>query len=151
MINARAETLAKKPSFKTAFRYRRCLIPADGYYEWQSSDRSRKQPYLIRMADEQPFGLAGLYECRLDEAGNEIESCAVITTEPNEMTAEIHHRMPAIIDPDEYSQWLDPDMNDTDKLAPLLRPYPADRMIFHPVSKLVNNPDHDRPSCIEPV
>jgi len=149
MINARSETVSQKPAYRAALRYRRCLLPADGFYEWKAAGKARKQPYLIRMADEQTFALAGLWEHWQDQSGNEIESCTIITTEPNEMMARIHNRMPAIIDPDEYEQWLNTDVQDVDAVTPLLKPYPAELMMCTPVGTYVNNPKNNDPRCIE--
>ena len=105
MINARAETVAEKPSFRAAFRRRRCLIPADGFYEWQKQG-SRKQPYLIGLTDDQPFALAGLWETWQGPDGSLLESCTILTTDPNELMAPLHNRMPVMLAPDDYEQWL---------------------------------------------
>jgi putative SOS response-associated peptidase YedK len=147
MANARSETVATKPSFRQSFRSRRCLIVSDGFYEWQKVN-GRKQPYHIRLPDERPFGLAGLWE-RWDKGDNPVESCTILTTEANELMQPIHDRMPVILPPEEYSLWLDPRCGDTERLAKLLLPYPSAGMIAHKVSALVNNPKNDVAKCIE--
>ena len=149
MINARSETAPEKPSFRSAFRRRRCLIPADGFYEWQKTGNG-KQPFYIRMRDGSPFAFAGLWETWHEEDEN-IRSCAIITTAPNELAAEIHNRMPVILDPEDYDLWLDPDFDEKDPLASLLKPYPAEAMEAYPVSRFVNSPRHDDERCVEPV
>jgi putative SOS response-associated peptidase YedK len=148
LINARAETVAEKPSFRKAFRQRRCLVLADGFYEWQKQERA-KQPYYIRMKDERPFAFAGLWEHWTNPEGQTLETCALLTTEPNELMAPIHHRMPVILNPDSYDQWLDPDQQNVVQVQPLLQSYPADAMLASPVSRLVNNARFDDPQCIE--
>lgn len=149
MANARSETVATKPSFRQAFRSRRCLIVSDGFYEWQKVD-GRKQPYHIRLPDERPFGLAGLWE-RWDKGDNPVESCTILTTEANELMQPIHERMPVILPPEQYDFWLDPCSSDTERLAKLLRPYPSEQMVAYKVSTLVNNPRNDLAKCIEAV
>jgi putative SOS response-associated peptidase YedK len=148
LINARAETVAEKPSFRAAFRQRRCLIPADGFYEWQQLEGSRlKQPYFIGMSDERPFAFAGLYERWESPDGEKIESCTIVTTAANEVMAPIHDRMPVILASQEYAQWLDPGFKEIDRLQALLDPYPATEMKIHPVSSLVNSPKNNSPAC----
>jgi len=149
MINARSETAAEKPSFRTAFRKRRCLILADGFYEWQKTNGG-KQPYYIRMKNGSPFAFAGLWES-WDKYGGEIRSCTILTTDANEMVREVHHRMPVILPPETYDLWLDPDMRETELLLDLLRPYPDDGMEAYPVSRFVNSPSNDDERCIESV
>ena len=145
LINARSETVTEKPSFKDAFQKRRCLLPADGFYEWHPQG-SRKQPHLIRMADAEPFALAGLWE-RWDEPdGEPVESCTIVTTQANELMKPIHHRMPVILDPNDYARWLDPQASGVHEL---LRPYPADAMTAAPVSTRVNNPRNESPRCAQ--
>ncbi len=152
MINARAETLAEKPSFKAAYRRRRCLILADGFYEWRKeADGKTKTPLHIGLESGQPFALAGLWERWASPMGDEILSCTIITTSPNELMAAIHNRMPVILPPEAYALWLDPAERAATELAPLLRPFPAELMHAYPVSKLVNNPRNDSPACIERV
>ncbi len=150
-INARAETLAEKPSFKAAFRYRRCLIFADGFYEWQRlPGKKAKQPYYIRLKDGRPFAFAGLWERWQAPDGSELLTCAIITTRPNELLRPIHNRMPAILDEDAYTQWLDPDEAAPASLLPLLHPYAPDQMDAYPVTTQANNPANDSPECIAP-
>lgn len=149
MINARSETVAEKPSFRRAFKERRCLIPADGFYEWQRVGDG-KQPYYIRRRDGRPFAFAGLWE---DWRGSveEIRSCTILTTDANELVGEVHHRMPVIVAPENYEIWLDPDVRETDWLAPLLVPYSSEEMEAYPVSRFVNKPSNDDQRCVEPV
>ncbi len=151
MINARAETLAQKPSFRAAYRRRRCLILADGFYEWQRVDPGPKIPYRITLRDGQPFAFAGLWETWLAPDGSEVRTCAIITTQPNELIAPIHNRMPVILPPEAYDRWLSPEEQSATALQSLLRPYPADAMRMYPVSRQVNNPRLDDPACIEPL
>jgi len=150
LINARAETLGEKPSFRAAYLRRRCLILADGFYEWQTLPGSKaKQPMYIQLATKKPFAFAGLWELwRPDDTP--ILSCTIITTEPNALLAPIHNRMPVILPPDAYAQWLDPAEQKPATLNHLLAPYPADLMTAYPVSRLVNSPAADTPACIVP-
>jgi putative SOS response-associated peptidase YedK len=149
LINARAETVADKPSFRSAFKRSRCLVVADGFYEWKKgSDAKTKQPHYIRLKEDRPFAFAGLSE-RWTRNGETIESCTLITTDPNELMAEIHDRMPAILPKDYNDLWLDPEFESKEKLLSLLRPYPADEMTAHPISTLVNSPKNDVSACIE--
>ena len=153
MINARSETAAEKPSFRAAFKYRRCIIPADGFYEWQKQ-KGGKQPHLIGFKDDLTpggvFGFAGLWE-RWERDGSTIESCTILTTEPNELLAPIHNRMPVILHPDDYPEWLDTSLQDKDSLRHLLRAFPADQMQTVPVSTHVNNPRNEDPACVQPL
>jgi putative SOS response-associated peptidase YedK len=152
MINARAETLAEKPSFRSAFRRRRCMILADGFYEWrQMADSKRKIPMYIRLLSGKPFAFAGLWEAWNSSDGSNILSCTIITTQPNALMAPIHNRMPVILPVDAYDLWLQPGDQDVSKLAPLLAPYPAEDMNAYPVSTLVNSPANDLPACIVPA
>ena len=152
LINARAETLVEKPSFRTAFRRRRCLIPADGFYEWRADAGSKsKTPYYIRLKSQQPFAFAGLWEIWNSPDGSEIRSCTIITTTPNELMQVIHNRMPVILPLDDYAKWLDPGEPRPEMLQNLLRSYPADEMVAYPVSKLVNSPQNDVIACIQPA
>jgi putative SOS response-associated peptidase YedK len=152
LINARAETLAEKPSFRTAFRRRRCLILADGFYEWQSSPESKlKTPMFIHLKDKQPFAFAGLWELWFAPDGSEVRSCTIITTAPNSLMEPIHNRMPVILLPDAYQRWLDPGEQAPSRLQDLLRPYPAVEMAAYPVSRRVNNPANDTVDCIKPA
>ena len=149
MINARAETVAEKPSFRSALKSRRCLIAADGFYEWRKEENG-KQPYFIRLRGGVPFAFAGLWETWKGPEGP-IESCPVITTEANEMMRELHHRMPVILPPEDYSQWLKPDETDREVLLGLLRPFASGELEALRVSTHVNSPAHDDPQCIAPV
>ena len=149
MINARAETAPEKPSFRRAFRVRRCLIPADGFYEWKRTNGS-KQPYYIHMKDERPFAFAGLWESWNDNSGPAIRSCTILTTGPNALVAGVHDRMPVILPAGSYDAWLDPEA-ERDELAALLAPYPEDEMEAYPVSRFVNSPSNNDPRCIEPA
>ena len=149
-INAKAETVAEKPSFRSAFKKRRCLVMADGFYEWQVQSM-RKQPMWIGFRDRRPFAFAGLWAHWQPPAGEPMESCTILTTEPNDLMATIHTRMPVILAPSSYEQWLDPAFQQVDALNALLRPFPAEHMTACPVSTLVNNPRHDAPQCLEPV
>jgi putative SOS response-associated peptidase YedK len=150
MINARLETVSTKPAFRSAFKHRRCLIPADGYYEWQTVGK-RKQPYFIRQKDEGLFAFAGLWEHWGGNEGESVESCTIIVTDANEALRYIHDRMPVILDPQDYDRWLDPDTHDPAALLPLLRSAPAEQMVTTPVSPRVNSPRNEDEGCITPV
>ena len=152
MINARSETLAEKPSFRNAYKRKRCLILADGYYEWQKIPGDRlKQPVYIRLKSQKPFALAGLWETWQTEGMNEpLRSCTIITCPPNAMLAEIHHRMPVILPQDAYAAWLTLNERPSDALQPLLNPYPDEEMEAYPVSRFVNRPMNDSSQCIAP-
>ena len=139
LINARSETVADKPAFRQAFRQRRCIIPADGFYEWQRTG-GRKQPFFFRMRDERPFGFAGLWERWEGEGGEVIDSCAILTTEANEVLRPVHDRMPVILHPEDYKLWLVDDERKAELRLDLLRPFPAEEMLGYPVSTLVNSP-----------
>lgn len=149
MINARSETAPEKPSFRRAFRERRCLIPADGFFEWQRTNGA-KQPFYIHMEDGRPFGLAGLWESWKGDGDGEVRTCTILTTEPNAVVGGIHNRMPVIVAPDAYDVWLDP-ASETDELTGLLAPYPEGEMEAYPVSRFVNSPSNNDPRCIEPA
>ena len=146
MINARAETLSQRPAFRSAFAHRRCLIPADGFYEWQHTNGT-KQPYFVRARDEDLLAFAGLWE-RWQRGQQVIESCTIITTNASESLASIHHRMPVILPEDTYGLWLDPSVHDPGTLQPLLLPYDATKLVAYPVSKRVNHPKNDDAECI---
>lgn len=162
-INARAETVAKKRTFSEAFERRRCLVPADGFYEWVSEDGGR-QPYRVAFEDDRPFAMAGIYErwtpstaqtglgdfggSAPDRSPEPVETFAVITTEPNELVADLHHRMAVVLGPDDEETWLH---GDSSERTSLLDPYPADEMTAHPVSTRVNDPGNDDPSLVTPV
>jgi putative SOS response-associated peptidase YedK len=152
LINARAETLAEKPSFRGGFKYKRCLIPADGFYEWQAQPGTKtKVPQFIHMKDRKPFAFAGLWDSWNGPDGSAVRSCTIITTEPNELMASLHNRMPVILKPADYEQWLDPAPRTPDSLAPFLKPFPAGEMSAYPVSMLVNSPANERPELVLPV
>jgi putative SOS response-associated peptidase YedK len=151
MINARAETLAEKPSFRSAFHRRRCLILADGFYEWRKDDGKSKTPMYIRLEDGSPFAFAGLWELWNAPDGSQVLSCTIITTEPNPLMEKIHNRMPVILPEKAYSLWLQSGEADPNALSELLKPYPAEEMVAYPVSRLVNSPDNDLPAVIEPA
>ena len=148
LINARSETAAEKPSFRAAFKQRRCLIPATGFYEWWSQGRN-KQPYYFSTASGELFAMAGIWEHWLGPDGSEIESCAILTTEPNEVLAPVHNRMPVILGPDDFPKWLDPAKGDSADLQPLLKPCDPKTIIGYPVSNRVNNPRNDDAGLIE--
>jgi putative SOS response-associated peptidase YedK len=149
MINARSETVAEKPSFRAAFKRRRCLIPADGYYEW-SHEGSKKQPHWIRMNDHRPFAMAGLWERWKNPAdGVAIETCTILTTNSNELTRKLHDRMPVILNPHDFDMWLDVEFEQRDFLESLLVPYPSDDMKVDRVNPFVNNARNEGPQCIE--
>jgi putative SOS response-associated peptidase YedK len=151
MINARRETVAEKPSFKGSFLGKRCLVLADGFYEWHEPEKGRpKVPHYIRLKSRRPFTFAGLWSSWTDPSGEEVLTCTIITGEPNELIGTIHRRMPVILPPEVRDVWLDPDNRDPDALLELLQPYAADLMEMHPVSRHVNSPRNDDPVCIEP-
>jgi len=150
MINARAETVAEKPSFKKPFRQSRCLIVTDGFYEWRK-ENARKIPVYIRLKNARPFGLAGLYSDWKPPEGDTIRTCTIITTEPNSLLEPIHNRMPVIVHDDAFQLWLDPEVQDPELLLPLLVPYGSDMMEIHDVSTRVNSPSNDSPDNIVPV
>ncbi|MBD1831417.1 SOS response-associated peptidase [Cyanobacteria bacterium FACHB-472] len=147
MINARAETVTEKPSFRAAFKQRRCLILADGFYEWQQQEKN-KQPFYFRMNDEHPFAFAGLWEHWKSGDGEVIDSCTILTTEPNDLMRPVHNRMPVIIEPKDYDLWLDTEVKKPELLQPLLRSYSAEEMTAYPVSTKVNKPVNDSAELI---
>jgi putative SOS response-associated peptidase YedK len=149
-INAKSETVAELPTFRVVFRQRRCLIPADGFYEWKQ-EGGRKQPVYICMKDREPFAFAGLWERWVGEEDEFIESCTILTTEPNELLEPIHNRMPVILDPNDYELWLDPDVEEVSRLTPLLHPFPPEQMTYYMVNLRVNNPRNDDALCVEPL
>jgi putative SOS response-associated peptidase YedK len=152
MINARAESLAEKPSFRNAYRRRRCLILSDGFYEWKQVPESKtKQPFYICMKDGLPFAFAGLWEIWVSPDGSEIRSCTIITAQPNELVATIHNRMPVILAAEAYDLWLAPGEKAVDQLEKLLVPYPENEMQAFPVSRMVNSPQADTPELIKPI
>ena len=152
MINARAETLEEKPAFRGSLKYKRCLVLADGFYEWKASEgKKAKTPFFIHMKDRKPFAFAGLWDAWNSPDGSLVKSCTIITTEPNELTGIIHNRMPVILHPRDYARWLDPSPQTPDQLKPLLKPFPADLMNAYPVSPLVNTPANDKPELVVPA
>ncbi|ADH97938.1 SOS response-associated peptidase [Salisediminibacterium selenitireducens] len=150
MINARAETLYEKPSFAKLLTRRRCIIPANGFFEWQKTETG-KVPMHIQLRDGEPFAMAGLWDRWQDEGGETITSCTIITTEPNTLMAPIHNRMPAILTRDQEAIWLDRRETGTDRLKSLLTPFDSRQMTATAVSSLVNSPKHDSPTCIAPI
>ncbi len=152
MINARSETVATKPAFKASFRSHRCLIVADGFYEWQvDPDTGKKQPWYVRLRSGLPFGIAGLMSHWAKPGKPVIESCALLTCQPNELMAGIHDRMPVLIPPESYDAWLDGEKGAEGSISKLLRPFDAAQMLAYPVSTVVNSPRHDSEKCVEPV
>ena len=148
MINARAETITEKASYKNAFKKRRCLVVADGFYEWQDTAGIRR-PMYIRLKSGKPFGFAGLYEVWKSPEGEEVTTCTIITTEANELMKPIHERMPVIIPKEHQDEWLDPTIQDQVHLLDMLKPNPAGEMEAYPVSKRVNSPRNNSPECIK--
>jgi putative SOS response-associated peptidase YedK len=150
MLNARSETVATKPTFRKPLRERRCLILADGFYEWKR-EGTRKQPYYIRLQNGEPFAFAGLWDRWQPSKGDPLETCTILTTTPNEVVQRIHDRMPVILPASAYGLWLDPAVRDAEPLQELLTPYPAAEMIAYPVSTRVNSPTNDTSECIAPL
>lgn len=150
LINARAETAAEKPAFRSAFKHRRCLLVADGFYEWQHQG-SKKQPYYFHLQEGKVFGFAGLWEQWQSPQGEEITSCTILTTKCNELLQPIHERMPVILQQQDYSLWLDPQVETPEPLQQILNPYPSEAMIAYPVSTVVNSPKHNSSDCIKPL
>lgn len=148
LINARAETIAEKPSFRGAFRHHRALMPADGFYEWKAQGSGPKQPFFIRRRDRQPFAMAAVWDIWMPSGGSELDSCAIVTTEANETLKAVHHRMPVILDEKDWDLWLDPGATEKELLA-LLRPAPDDLMEAIPVSTRINRVANDDPSLQE--
>jgi putative SOS response-associated peptidase YedK len=148
LINAKSETVAEKPAFRGPVKYRRCLVPGSGFYEWQRRGQAR-QPYYYRLREAEVFGLAGLWEHWEGADGSVVESCTVLTTDANELARPVHDRMPVILPPEAYALWLDPTVRDPRRVTPLLRPYPAERMEAIPVSSAVNSAREDRPEFIQ--
>ncbi len=149
MINARAETLAEKPSFKRLLHNRRCLIVADGFYEWMQEPGSKsKTPMYITLKDSELFAFAGLWDSWKRPDGEILRTCTIITTEPNELMTSIHNRMPAILSPQNWEAWLNSEKSDEAQLLNLLGPYPTEQMQARPVSRQVNDPKHDTPALI---
>ena len=152
LINAKAETVAEKPAYREAFKTRRCIIPADAFYEWQETGQSLKQPYAIVMKDRSVFGFAGLWETWTDKANGEvIRSCTIITTKPNKLCAPIHNRMPVILDPANNVRWLDRRPATANELQAMLKPFPAEQMEAFKIGPRIGNVKYDEPSLIEPA
>lgn len=152
LINARAESLAEKPSFRTAYRRRRCLVLSNGFYEWRAEPgRKTKIPMYIRLKSGKPFAFAGLWENWHSPDGSQILSATIITTTPNALMEPIHNRMPVILPASAYAQWLDPGERRPEELNQLLVPYPESELEAFPVSRLVNSPENDQPECILPL
>lgn len=151
MINARSETVASKPAFRAAFKKRRLLILADGFYEWKRLDKKNKIPHLIGLGDGKPFAMAGIWESWTDpDSGDEVRTCSILTTGPNSLMEEIHDRMPVILPQSQWSLWLDPQVQDKERLQELLVPYPADEMAARRVSNKVGNVRNKGPEVQEP-
>ena len=150
MINARSETAATKPAFRDALKSRRCLIPADGFYEWQRNGRVR-QPYCFEINNGELFAFAGLWDRWTSSNGKSVETCSILTTTPNALTATVHDRMPVILDPDRHGWWLDPEIRDVGAVSELLQPYPARLMSCYPVSTRINHAANDDEDCSKPV
>lgn len=150
MINARVETVHEKPSFRKAFKTCRCLIVANGFYEWKKQNNG-KQPVYIHQADDKLFGFAGLWEHWENNDGLVIESCTILTQDVNDQLREVHNRMPVIIDRDHFSDWLDIQNQDAEQLQSLLSSLPFPEMILTPVGTKVNNPNHNAPDCIDTI
>lgn len=153
MINARSESAATSPAFREALRQRRCLVPADGFYEWRPGETKRapKQPFFFEREDGKPIAFAGLWERWKGKDGNRIESCAILTTTPNELVRGIHDRMPVILSPEQWELWLDRAVQDAEHVLPLLLPAPPDGMVATPVGTWVNDAKHDDPACVAPL
>jgi putative SOS response-associated peptidase YedK len=149
LINARAETAATKPAFRAAYRHRRCLIPADGFYEWKR-ESGKKQPYYLSMGDAKVFAFAGLWEHWENPEGSIIESCAILTTSANELVQSIHDRMPVILEPRNYQVWLDPKAKVGDNLQDLLKPYPGQDLAMRPIHPKMNKASYDAADCLAP-
>ncbi|MBC7907534.1 MAG: SOS response-associated peptidase [Rhodospirillaceae bacterium] len=153
LVNARAEGIADKPAFRDAIRRRRCLIPADAFYEWRpgAEPKAPKQPYAIQMADGRPFAIAGLWENWKDPEGHWLRTCTIITTAANELVARLHDRMPVILAPADYGRWLGDEPAEPGDVLGLLRPYPTDLMTAYPVSREVSNVRNEGPQLLEPI
>jgi len=150
MINARSESAATKPAFRDALKSRRCLVPADGFYEWARDGKTR-QPYCFEVNGGELFTFAGLWERWKDPSGQWIKSCSILTTTPNAVTSAVHDRMPVILNPDDYDLWLDPGFTDVTAVAEMLRPYDARPMRCYPVSTRINQAANDDAERAKPV
>jgi putative SOS response-associated peptidase YedK len=152
LINARGETIAEKPSFRGSYRHKRCLILADGFYEWKSlAGKKTKTPYYIHMKDHNIFAMAGLWDTWESPDGSSIKTCTIITTTPNELMGSIHDRMPVILHTRDYARWLDASPQTPESLQPLIKPFPADEMSAYTVSALVNKAANDMPELVVPA
>lgn len=152
LINARAETLDEKPSFREAFKSRRCIIPASGFYEWQKTGKGAKQPFYFFLKEKDVFGFAGLWEAWVDKnTGEEIETCTIITTQANDEVMPVHERMPVILKPENYDDWLDAAEKNTQLLREFLKPFPSDSMDSYAVSRSVNVVETDSAELIKPL
>lgn len=149
LINARAETVTEKPSFRDAFSRRRCMVPMEGFYEWSRRGES-KRPFYFHMRDGEPFAVAGLWEV-WEGDGDLLETCTLLTTSANELLAGYHDRMPVILRPEDYDLWLDAGVRSAERLLPLLHPHPREEMTTYAVGLVVNSPSNDSPRCVEPV
>jgi putative SOS response-associated peptidase YedK len=150
MINARSETAGTKPAFRDALKSRRCLIPADGFYEWQRVGKT-KQPYCFEVGNAQMFAFAGIWDRWKDPSGNWVKTCSILTTTPNAVTSAVHDRMPVILDPDSYDIWLDPGMRNVTTASELLKPYDVRLMGCYPISTRINHVANDDEECSAPV
>lgn len=151
MINARSETVAEKPSFRTSFRKKRCLVLADGFYEWQATTAGPKQPFFFHRSDGRPFAMAGLWDRWDKGADDPLETFTILTTEANEVVAPVHKRMPVILEGSSFEEWLDPELEDKGLLSKLLEPAPTSFLEAVPVSTYVNSPGNEGPRCVEPI
>ena len=151
MINAKAETVHEKPSFRKSFKDKRCLVLADGFYEWTKTDKKNKIPFRFVLKTKEPFAFAGLWDAWKTPEGEMLLTFTIITTNANELMEPIHDRMPVILHEKDEALWLDPEFKDANKLTALLKPFPSDKMEAYRVSTIVNSPKNDTPKCIEPV
>jgi putative SOS response-associated peptidase YedK len=150
LINARAESVAEKPAFRSSFKKKRCLVPADGFYEWKKEGQS-KQPYLIRRRDRHPFAFAGLWSTWKNPEGALVDTFTILTTSPSADVRALHDRMPVILGRHDFALWLDPKVDDALSLQALLVPAPEGNLETLPVSRAVNSPAHDAPDCVQPL
>ena len=150
LINARAETLIDKPAFRDAFERRRCLIPADGFYEWRQAG-GEKEAFLVRRSDGRPMAFAGLWEPSAERDPGVEGTCTIVTTDPNETLKDIHDRMPVILNPEDWNRWLDPELRRVSALRPVLRPCPAEALTLTRVGPAVNNAGNETPDCAQPL
>jgi putative SOS response-associated peptidase YedK len=153
MINARSETAATSAAFKHALQRRRCLVPADGFFEWKKIAPGAKQPMAIRSRDGAPLAMAGLWDRWRPKGddGHPLETVTILTCPPNDLLKDVHDRMPVILEREEWAKWLDPAEQDPSRVTPMLNPYPAERMTMHPVGRWVNSVTNDDPRCIEEI